>query len=89
MNAVSGDDRGRIGPEPDGRLDPEEIDATEPTASGDATRLFHEPYGIPQVEARTYLCATCELQILAQEVVWEEDFEPHCPHCGGPLDKPD
>ena len=60
----------------------EEIEVDGPTVSADnTTRLHGELFGIPQVEAKTYPCGSCDLAILAQEVVWDEDDNPCCPHC--------
>lgn len=37
--------------------------------------------GVPEVPPSFYHCARCNEDVLAQDVVWESEDEPHCPKC--------
>jgi hypothetical protein len=38
-------------------------------------------FGVAAVPPSFYHCAQCNKDILAQDVVWEPENEPHCPEC--------
>jgi hypothetical protein len=61
--------------EPEPELEPDEIDE-ELMAAEDGGGMF----GIPDIAPSCYRCPEHGM-VLAQDVAWEEDDQPHCPDC--------
>lgn len=42
-------------------------------------------FGDPLIEPSVYHCSACNDDVLSQDVAWDEENQPHCPHCHGLL----
>ena len=43
--------------------------------------LFGAPYGDSLTSPSVYHCPQCNEDILAQDIVWDQEDQSHCPNC--------
>jgi len=52
-------------------------------------RAIPEPelFGAPSISPSFYHCKQCNEDVLAQDVVWDREDQPHCPQCNATLER--
>jgi len=45
-----------------------------------------ELFGESPVPPSFYYCSQCDEEILAQDIVWDRENQPHCPECNSVLE---